>query len=90
MSKITSRINDIKLVINPANLAPLAYKEFVRNTPVDTGNARKHTLNVGNEIRAEYPYAVRLENGYSKQSPRGMVIPTLEWIRKHIANKLGK
>lgn len=56
-------------------------QEFVQNTPKKTGNARSKTKLVGNStINAGYPYARRLDNGYSKQSPRGMIKPTKEWL----------
>lgn len=90
MSKISKRAKEIKLVLTPELIAPLAYKEFVKNTPVATGNARKKTSQVRDEIRAEYPYAGRLDQGYSKQSPRGMVEPTMEWIQRYIKQKLGR
>lgn len=90
MSKISKRAKEIKMVVTPELIAPLAYKEFLRNTPIATGNARNNTSQIRNEIRAEYPYANRLDNGYSKQSPRGMVEPTLEWISRYLKNKLGK
>lgn len=90
MSKISKRAKEIKLVLTPELIAPLAYKEFVKNTPVATGNARKNTSQVRDEIRAEYPYAGRLDQGYSKQSPRGMVEPTLQWIQQYIKQKLGR
>ena len=61
-----------------------AYKVFVDNTPVRTGNARRKTKLRKGEIQADYPYAKRLDEGYSKQSPKGMVKPTLEFIRKRI------
>ena len=61
-----------------------AYKEFVKDTPIKSGNARRNTKLVGNEIQANYPYAKRLDEGYSKQSPQGMVQPTEAFIRKRM------
>lgn len=58
-----------------------AYKVFVKETPVRKGNARRNTkLRSKNSIVADYPYAKRLNEGYSKQSPEGMVTPTEEFI----------
>lgn len=57
-----------------------AYKYFVAQTPVDSGNARRSTTLQGNEIHADYPYAERLDEGWSKQAPRGMVKPTTKWV----------
>lgn len=74
-----------------------AYKEFVKNTPVGDparwktkyppknyrpGNARRNTILKNKTIEANYPYAQRLNEGYSTQAPRGMVEPTIEFIRK--------
>ena len=64
-----------------------AYGVFVKNTPKRSGNARNKTGLTGNEIRANYPYAKRLDEGYSRQSPKGMVEPTVDFIEKAI-NKI--
>ncbi len=59
-----------------------AHKVFVKETPVRSGNARRNTKYQKNkkQINANYPYAQRLDEGYSKQSPEGMVKPTEEYI----------
>jgi len=63
-----------------------AFRVWVKNTPVRTGNARSSTRLVGNEtIHANYEYAVPLDNGHSKQSPQGMVKPTTAFIRRRLA-----
>jgi hypothetical protein len=61
-----------------------AHKVFVANTPIRTGNARSKTKLQKESIKANYPYAKRLDEGWSKQSPKGMVEPTLAYIRKRI------
>lgn len=59
-----------------------ALQEFVKLTPKDTGNARSKT-NLRNEtIVANYPYARRLDEGWSKQAPRGMTKPLAQWLRR--------
>ena len=65
-----------------AKLPEEAYKVFVKETPVRSGNARRNTRYQKNkkQINANYPYAQRLDEGYSKQSPEGMVKPTEEYI----------
>jgi hypothetical protein len=85
-----NRIKYIKEKLTPENLAKVAYPTFLKSTPIDTGNARKHTSVVGNELRAEYPYALRLNRGWSNQAPNGMVKPTMEYIRKYINSIIGK
>jgi hypothetical protein len=67
------------------------YMEFVKNTPIDTGNARRSTQLINNKkIAAKYIYAGRLEKGWSKQAPQGMVKPTKEWAKKRIKQILRK
>jgi hypothetical protein len=58
-----------------------AHKFFVKETPIRSGNARRNTtLKNKKEIVANYPYAKRLDEGYSKQSPEGMTQPTMDFI----------
>ena len=72
-----------------SDLPDAAHKQFVRNTPVRSGNARRNTdLVNGTNIVADYPYSQRLEDGWSKQAPRGMVEPTEEWIQKEVDRRL--
>lgn len=67
-----------------------AYKFFVAQTPIKTGNARRNTDLVKDTIVADYPYAQRLDNGWSRQSPNGMVKPTERFIDREINKKIGK
>lgn len=70
-----------------------AYRYFVRATPVRSGNARRNTYldRNTNMIEADYPYAGRLNHGWSKQAPDGMVQPTIEYMRnsfhKHLKGR---
>jgi hypothetical protein len=59
-----------------------AHKFFVAETPIRSGNARRNTGVVGNKIIANYPYAQRLDEGWSNQSPDGMTNPTTEHIEQ--------
>jgi hypothetical protein len=65
-----------------------AHAEFVKNTPVRTGNARRNTRLQGDNIVADYNYSQELDQGHSKQSPDGMVKPTEQWIRKEVDRRL--
>lgn len=65
-----------------------AHKEFINNTPVRSGNARRNTRLDGNRIVADYPYSQRLDEGYSRQAPRGMVEPTEQWIQQEVERRL--
>lgn len=61
------------------------HRQFVDETPVRTGNARRNTDLRSNEIQANYPYAVRLEKeSWSRQAPNGMSEPTIEWVRAQL------
>lgn len=67
-----------------------AHQVFVDNTPVRSGNARRKTQLKGNEIQAKYAYAKRLDEGYSKQSPQGMVEPTERFIKRRVGQIMRK
>lgn len=68
-----------------------AEDKFVALTPIDTGNARSRTKLVGNDtIEANYPYAQRLDQGWSKQAPNGMVKPFDAWVRGKVKQIFGK
>ena len=71
-----------------ADLPDAVHAEFIKNTPIDKGNARRSTKLQNNTIIADYPYSQRLEDGYSKQAPRGMVEPTEQWIQKEVNRRL--
>ena len=88
--KTSERIKQIMKIVDPVNLTNVAYPVFVENTAVDTGNARRHTSKKSTEINAQYPYASRLDNGWSKKKPKGMVQPTIDAIRSYINKELGK
>ncbi len=68
-----------------------AYDFWVKTTPKDTGNARRRTkLQNKRIINADYPYAVPLDNGWSKQAPKGMSEPTEQFIKDRLKNILRK
>jgi hypothetical protein len=83
-NSITSSLQRIQKELD--RLPDQAFDVFVDNTPVRSGNARRKTQLRGDEIQAKYPYAKRLDEGYSKQSPKGMVEPTERFIQ----NRLGQ
>jgi hypothetical protein len=67
---------------------------LVRLTPIDTGNAQKgwrkvadmsDVLNTGKNkiiIRNDVEYIQKLDDGHSRQAPRGIVNPALQQTRK--------
>lgn len=65
--------------------------KFISLTPVKTGNARRNTnLKNSNTIEANYPYAQRLDDGYSKQAPNGMSKPFEKWVEQKMKKIFGK
>ena len=68
-----------------------AEAKFVSLTPIRSGNARNHTRLRGNStIEANYPYAQRLDNGWSKQAPAGMTKPFEAWVKQKVKQIFGK
>lgn len=73
------------------DLPERALKFFQAQTPIRSGNARRNTrLESGDTIRADYAYAQRLDEGWSRQSPRGMTEPTERWLRKEFKKIFGR
>jgi hypothetical protein len=104
MSKIVDRLNHVLKVLDNKNISKVAYDAYKGFTPIGDpnrwktkykpknykpGNARRNTVLRGNDIEANYPYAQRLEEGYSSQAPKGMTEPTIESIRDYVYKKTG-
>ena len=88
MSNITDRLKLIKSKLNDRNLAKVAHPAFVKATPIRSGNAKTKTDLHANQVSANYPYAGLLNEGLSKQAPKGMTEPTIEAIRAYIEKEL--
>lgn len=71
-------------------LAATAYQYWKKITPIDKGNARRSTRLAGNSIIADYPYARRLDEGWSRQAPRGMSEPTRQHIIQYLRRQVKK
>lgn len=71
-----------------SDLPEAAHREFVKNTPIKTGNARRNTDLRDTRIVADYNYSQELDQGRSRQSPDGMVKPTEQWIRNEVDRRL--
>lgn len=67
-------------------VAEKAYDEFVKVTPIRSGNARNSTdfEKSSNEIQGNYNYANRLNKGWSSQAPEGMTDPTIDFVRNEV------
>jgi hypothetical protein len=60
-------------------------------TPKDTGNARNKTTLRNDTIQARYPYAGRLDRGWSRQfGGQGMSRPTIKFLRRLVRSILGR
>jgi hypothetical protein len=67
-----------------------ALTEFKRLTPIRGGNARRRTTLRNDAIEADYPYAQRLDQGWSRQAPEGMTRPFERWVRARVKQIFGK
>lgn len=81
-NNMTSSLKNMQRKIS--NLPKEAFTEFVKDTPIRTGNARRKTKLSGNKIIAGYDYAQKLDEGFSRQAPDGMTKPTEEFIKKRM------
>lgn len=82
-NKITPNLQKIQSKL--AKVPKEAFDQFVADTPIRSGNARRRTKLVNNKIVAGYNYAQKLDEGFSKQAPEGMTKPTQEFIKKRVA-----
>lgn len=80
--KITDDLARIKRQL--PQIARQGLAEYRRLTPIQSGNARRKTTANANSIQANYAYAGRLDQGYSKQAPKGMTEPFELWLEKHV------
>ena len=88
MNPIVRKLKEIQIELNEDNLAKLGADYMRTITPVRSGNARRNTFADGNMIKAEYPYAKRLDEGWSKQNQIGLIEPTLKYLENYIQTKV--
>jgi hypothetical protein len=88
MSQVSKMFDEAEKVAK--TLPKETYDYFVDSTPIRTGNARRSTSLRGNTIDANYAYAERLDEGYSRQAPKGMTGPTEKFLEKRIDDLIGK
>lgn len=85
MGALQNRLKKIEEKIDQKKLLDIAYNYFRNITPEDTGNAKRKTKKEGTDtIFANYAYAKRLDQGYSRQAPDGMSKPMFAEIRKYL------
>lgn len=68
----------------PLDIIQAGYDTFKKVTPYNSGNAYRNTRLDEREleIQANYPYAERLDKGWSKQAPQGMVKPSQKEMKR--------
>ena len=86
--RLSKELDSIKKEL--AKVPAESLKEFKSLTPIRSGNARRKTRLSNDVIQADYPYAERLDEGYSKQAPQGMTKPFEKWHKDRIKKIMGK
>lgn len=93
------RLREVESKLSAQRLVDVAYPVFVKNTPIDSGKARRQTEKLQDSIVANYEYAQVLEKGRgfrdgqlrgSNQAPKGMSTPTIDYLRQYIKRTLGR
>ena len=88
-NNITSAIQKVQKKLD--KLPQEVYQEFVKNTPIRSGNARRRTKLTADTILADYAYAQRLDNGWSRQfGGKGMTRPTEQFVYKRVKQIMRK
>lgn len=82
------KLKEIEIILSDVDIAKEGADYMRSITPIRSGNARNNTYSDGNIIRAEYPYAKRLDEGWSKQNQIGLIEPTLQHLEKYIQSKV--
>lgn len=67
-----------------------SFNTYRNTTPIRSGNARNKTKQNKLKFRSNYPYAGRLDEGWSKQAPKGFSDPTIDYIEEFIETRVGK
>lgn len=82
-SSATKHLAKVEKQLEKVPQQALDFFKYKAPTPIRSGNARKNTTLQGKDtIQADYPYAKRLDNGYSSQAPNGMVKPTIAFVKQ--------
>ncbi len=87
-NNISESITKVQEELN--TLPAKSLDKFKELTPVRSGNARRKTKLRGNEIEADYPYANRLNEGWSRQAPDGIETPFMKWVSAQVKKILRK
>jgi hypothetical protein len=81
MIPIVKKLKEIEVQLDATKFATEGARFMKSITPIDKGNARRKTFSRGDTIYAEYPYAKRLDEGWSKQNTTGLIDPTIQHLQ---------
>lgn len=81
MLPIVKALKEIQIKLDTNKIADEGASYMKSITPIDTGNARRNTFSRGDTIYAQYPYAKRLDEGWSKQNTKGLIDPTIQHLQ---------
>ena len=84
MNPIVTKLREIEILLDTKKLAKEGADYMRSITPIRSGNARRNTYAKGDSIIADYPYAQRLDEGWSKQFEGELVEPTLKHLEDYI------
>jgi len=85
VNNIVKKLREISIMLDENKLADEGARFMESITPYKSGNAKRHTSADGNIIRADYPYAQRLDDNWSKQTKgKGLVKPTIDHLEELI------
>lgn len=80
-TKLLNELNDM-----PTSVMKELYPYYISKTPIRGGNARNRTKLNRLNIKSNYPYAGKLDTGWSKQSPDGFTKPSIEKLNQLVIN----
>lgn len=87
--KAIKKLDSIEPIVEEVMRDALVFMK--QHTPKDKGNARRNTVLKGKKtLIADYPYAERLDNGWSKQAPNGFSKQTKKYIETEIKRRIKK
>ena len=89
--KLTINTRQFDSLVENLDEMPIAvmktlYPYYVNKTPIRSGNARNRTKLNRATISSKYPYAERLDTGWSKQAPQGFTEPSIKQLDQLIKN----
>ena len=79
-----------KLQDVPQDAMDDTFPKYKSETPIRSGNARRKTKQNKLKIKSNYPYAGRLDEGWSRQAPKGFTEPSIDFLEKAIDKLVGR